>query len=92
MRASILRARPDAEQCLSYGVPGFRVGGTVVAGFAAAKKHLSYFPHSGSVLERIASELEGYGWSKGTLRFPVDQPLPDALVERLLTERISMIE
>ena len=91
LRASILRAHPDAEQCLSYGVPGFRVEGVVVAGFAAAKNHLSYFPHSGSVLKRIGSDLEGYDWSKGTLRFPIDQPLPDELVDRLLTERISMI-
>ncbi len=92
LRASILRARPDAEQSLSYGVPGFRVRGVVVAGFAAAKQHLSYFPHSGSVLEQIESDLDGYDWSKGTLRFPIDQPLPDELVERLLTVRISMID
>lgn len=57
LRASIARTRPGAEQCLSYGVPGFRVDGTVVAGFAAAKNHLGYFPHSGSVLERIGSKL-----------------------------------
>ena len=53
LRASILRFRPEAEECLSYGVPGFMVDGVVIAGFAAAKNHLSYFPHSRSVLDQI---------------------------------------
>jgi uncharacterized protein YdhG (YjbR/CyaY superfamily) len=92
LRRSILSFVPDAEECLSYGVPGFRVNGTVVAGFAAAKKHLSYFPHSGSVLDQIDEDLEGYDHAKGTLRFPIDEPLPDALVEKLLSVRIGMIE
>jgi uncharacterized protein YdhG (YjbR/CyaY superfamily) len=91
LRRSILAVVPDAEECLSYGVPGFRVNGTVVAGFAAAKKHLSYFPHSGSLLDQIDEELDGYDHAKGTLRFPIDEPLPDALVEKLLSIRISMM-
>ena len=91
LRASILRVRPDAEECLSYGVPGFRVEGVVVAGFAAAKNHLSYFPHSGSVLDQIDG-LDAYDCAKGTLRFRIDEPLPDELVTDLLSVRISMIQ
>ena len=53
LRRSILAVVPDAEQCLSYGVPGFRVHGKVVAGFAAFTHHLSYFPHSGSVFDSL---------------------------------------
>ena len=49
LRRSILEVVPDAEQCISYGMPAFRLQGKVVAGFAAFK-HLSYLPHSGSVL------------------------------------------
>ncbi len=92
LRRDILLIRPDAEECLSYGVPGFRVDGVVVAGFAAAKNHLSYFPHSGSVLDQLADELSGYDSSKGTLRFPIDRPLPPAIVERLIAVRMAMIE
>ena len=91
LRASILRVRPDAEECLSYGVPGFRVEGVVVAGFAAAKNHLSYFPHSGSVLDQIDG-LGAYDRAKGTPRFPIDELLPDELVTELLSVRIAMIE
>jgi uncharacterized protein YdhG (YjbR/CyaY superfamily) len=50
LRQSILAVIPDAEQCISYGLPAFRVQGKVIAGFGAFKNHLSYLPHSGSVL------------------------------------------
>jgi uncharacterized protein YdhG (YjbR/CyaY superfamily) len=87
LRAAILAVVPDAEQCISYNMPAFRVDGSVVAGFAAFKNHLSYFPHSGSVLPALAKDLAGYDASKGTLKFPVDRPLPKALVKKLIAER-----
>jgi uncharacterized protein YdhG (YjbR/CyaY superfamily) len=88
VRRSILAVVPDAEQCISYGMPAFRVEGTVVAGFAAFTKHLSYLPHSGSVLDALADDLAGYEGTKGSLHFPVDQPLPRDLVERLVRTRM----
>ena len=60
-------------------MPAFRVGGKVVAGFAAFKNHLAYLPHSGSVLPGLADELAGYEWSSGSLHFAIDKPLPDDL-------------
>jgi uncharacterized protein YdhG (YjbR/CyaY superfamily) len=66
---------PDGEEGMSCGVPAFRVDGTAVAGYAYAKKHCSFFPQSGSVLDQVEPALlEGYDWSIGTLRFPTDQP------------------
>jgi uncharacterized protein YdhG (YjbR/CyaY superfamily) len=50
LRRRIIEVIPDAEECISYGMPAFKVGGNVMAGFAALKDHLSYLPHSGSVL------------------------------------------
>ena len=91
LRASILRVIPDAEQCISYGMPAFRVKGQVIAGFAAFKNHLSYLPHSGSVLEQLGDELAGYEMTKGALRFPVDQPLPDGLVDKLISVRLQQV-
>ncbi len=88
LRRSILAAVPDAEQGISYDLPAFRVDGRVVAGFGAYTRHLSYFPHSGSVLAEMADDLEGYDWSKGTLRFPIDIPLPDDLVRKLIAVRL----
>jgi uncharacterized protein YdhG (YjbR/CyaY superfamily) len=90
LRRSILDVVPDAEQCISYGMPAFKVGGKTVAGFAAFKGHLSYLPHSGSVLPELADDLAGYTSTKGSLHFPVDKPLPSALVSKLV--RIRMRE
>jgi len=88
LRRSILKAIPEAEQGISYGVPAFRVNGTVVAGFAAFKNHLSYLPHSGSVFPELADELGGYEKSSGALRFPIDEPLPPTLVQKLVAVRM----
>lgn len=89
LRTTLQRILPDAEEGLSYGVPAFKVDGKAVAGYAYFKNHCSYFPHSGSVLEELGDGLEGYEWSKGTLKFPVDQPLPEALVRRLVQARLE---
>lgn len=88
LRRDILAALPGAEQCISYGVPAFRVGGKVIAGFAAFKNHLSYLPHSGSVFPELAAELAGYEKSSGALRFAVDTPLPAHLVRKLIHVRL----
>jgi uncharacterized protein YdhG (YjbR/CyaY superfamily) len=88
LRRDVLAVVPDAEQGISYAVPGFKVAGKTIAGFAAFKNHLSYLPHSGSVFHELAEELAGYGKSSGALRFPVDQPLPPELVEKLIAVRL----
>jgi uncharacterized protein YdhG (YjbR/CyaY superfamily) len=87
LRNTILEIVPETEQCISYGMPAFRLDGKVVAGFAAFRNHLSYFPHSGSVLPEVADDLVGYTASKGTLQFAVDKPLPKALVKKLIAVR-----
>ncbi len=89
LRRMILEVIPDAEQGISYGMPAFRLQGKTVAGFAAFKDHLSYLPHSGRVLGQLADELAGYTMTKGSLHFPVDRPLPKAIVTRLIAVRLS---
>ena len=89
LRSTILEIVPAAEQVISYRVPAFRVEGTTVAGFAAFREHLSYLPFSGSVLSQLAGELQGYTMTKSALHFAVDQPLPRALVEKLIAVRLS---
>jgi uncharacterized protein YdhG (YjbR/CyaY superfamily) len=91
LRETILEIVPDAEQCISYGLPAFRVRGKVVAGFAAFKNHLSYLPHSGSVLPELGDDVAAYGGTKGSLHFPVDQPLPRPIVERLVEVRLRQV-
>lgn len=88
LRADILALLPEAQECISYGMPAFRVEGKVIAGFAAFKKHLSYLPHSGSVLPALADDLADYTMTKGSLHFPLDRPLPRALVSKLISTRL----
>ena len=87
LRRTILEIVPDAVEGISYGSPSFKVGGKAVAGFAAYKDHLSYLPHSGSVLATIAADVVADQTSKGALQFTNDRPLPKALVEKLIAAR-----
>jgi uncharacterized protein YdhG (YjbR/CyaY superfamily) len=88
LRRRIREVIPEAEECMSYGVPAFKIEGKVVAGFAAFKKHLSYLPHSGSVLPTLADKLADYQTTKGSLHFPIDQPLAQELVNLLVRTRM----
>jgi uncharacterized protein YdhG (YjbR/CyaY superfamily) len=91
VRRSILEIVPEAEQGMSYGMPAFKVGGKAVAGLAAFTNHLSYLPHSGSVLPALADDLAGYEMTKGSLHFPIDEPLPKPLVRKLLDFRMRQL-
>jgi uncharacterized protein YdhG (YjbR/CyaY superfamily) len=88
LRQTIRGIVPAAEECISYGMPAFRLDGTVIAGFAAFKNHLSYLPHSGSALGELADDLAGYQSTPGSLHFPIDKPLPKALVKKLIAVRL----
>jgi uncharacterized protein YdhG (YjbR/CyaY superfamily) len=92
LRGKLVALLPGAEQTMSYGVPAFKVDGVAVAGYACAKRHCSFYPHSGSVLSQVEPELlDGYDWSRGTLRFPVDRPPSDDLLRQLVEIRLTML-
>jgi uncharacterized protein YdhG (YjbR/CyaY superfamily) len=92
LRRTIRKIVPRAEECISYGIPAFRLDGTVVVGFAATKSGCSYFPFSGSTLGALAAELEGYDRTKSALHLKPDEPLPAALVRRLVKTRIAEVK
>lgn len=91
LREQILAVIPDAEQCISYAMPGFRVNGKVVAGFASYKKHIGYYPHSGQVFKVMMDDLADFEVSEkgGGVKFPIDQSVPDMLIEKLIAVRMS---
>jgi len=89
LRTSIMEVVPGAEQCISYGMPAFKVQGKTVAGFAAFKNHLSYLPHSGSVLATLTDDVAPYETSKGSLKFAINNPLPKRLVKKLIHTRMA---
>ena len=89
VRRSVLAVVPDATERIGYGMPGFYVDGHPLVYFAAFKEHCSLFPASGGVIEKLADDLQGYGLAKGTIRFPIGEPLPPALVEKIVKAKLE---
>jgi len=89
LRATIRRIIPGAEECISYGIPAFRLDGKVIAGFLARADGCSYLPFSGSTLATLAKEVRGYGGTKSALHFDPRKGLPAALVRKLIKARIA---
>jgi uncharacterized protein YdhG (YjbR/CyaY superfamily) len=88
VRAAIRSVAPaEATEGISYGIPMFKYKGWLV-GYAAFSKHCSLFPTSMAVMRAFKSELKNYQTSKGTIRFPVDEPLSAALVKKLVKARL----
>jgi uncharacterized protein YdhG (YjbR/CyaY superfamily) len=88
LRKQIRSAAPNAEECISYGIPAFRQRGMLV-GFGAAAKHCAFFPFNSTTVAAFADELKNYDTSKGTIRFPANKPLPAALVRKLVKSRLA---
>ncbi len=91
LRQTIHAIIPRAEECISYGMPAFRLEGKVIAGFAAFKNHLAFLPHSGYVLRELSVDVAGYESTPGSLHFPIDKPLPKSLVKKLIATRLEEV-
>jgi len=89
IRAVIRSVVPtETTEVISYGIPMFKYNGMLV-GYAAFKNHCSLFPTGSGVLDRYEKELSDYRTSKGTLQFPSDKALPDALVKKIVKARVK---
>ena len=89
MRNRILEIIPEAEEVISYGMPAFKVDGAVVAGLLANKKHVGYYPFSGSILNLFPDELANYSKTMSSIHVPIDKPLPKGLIKKLIRARMS---
>ena len=87
LRKDIKEAAPKVEECISYGVPSYRLNGKFLMSYAAAAKHCAFYP--GATIQRFKKELKGYETSNGTIRFPADKPLPSPLVRKIVKARIA---
>jgi uncharacterized protein YdhG (YjbR/CyaY superfamily) len=87
IRATIRKAAPNAKEIISYQMPAFKQGGVLVY-FAAFSDHISFFPTSSGVV-KFQKELAEYETSKGTIKFPLDKPIPYGLIEKITKFRVS---
>ncbi len=87
MRAVIRAAAPDAKEKISYGIPTFYSTENLVH-FAGYKHHVGFYPTS-SGIEHFGKDLAGYELSRGTVRFPLDKPIPYDLVTRITEFRVK---
>ena len=83
LRRIIRRALPHAEEVISYKIPAYKIQGTVVLYFAGWKQHYSLYPAGPRLVQAFKTELARYQLSKGTIRFPLSEPIPGKLIERI---------
>ena len=92
LRKAISAAAPRAEEGISYGIPAFKLDGKPVIWFAGWKHHYSLYPVSPEFLRTHGMDPEGYEFSKGTIRFPADEPIPIGFVKKIVKARISELK
>jgi uncharacterized protein YdhG (YjbR/CyaY superfamily) len=91
LRNAVRSVVPQAEECISYGIPAFRLNGRSLVFFGAWASHCSFYPGSSATLKKLRTDLKDFRTSKGTLRFSPDKPLPIALVKKLVKARVAEI-
>ena len=87
IRATIQKAAPDAEETINYGVPTFTLKGNLVH-FAGFKNHIGFYP-TPSGIEKFKKELSKYEGAKGSVQFPLDKPIPYAIIEKIVKFRVK---
>ena len=90
LRALIRASAPDATETISYAIPTFDLNGKHVVHFAGFKNHVSFFP-TGSGAEAFKDELEPYAGGKGTVQFPIGEPIPADLIRRIVEFRVGQV-
>ena len=91
LREQVLLELPTAEEVIKYGIPTFTIEGVPVLGFDGYKAHNSIFPYSGSINALMEKELAKYEQTKGSIHFPLNKPIPLALVRKLIKVKIAYI-
>jgi uncharacterized protein YdhG (YjbR/CyaY superfamily) len=91
VRRAIQKAVPRAEEAISYQIPAFKLDGRALLYFAGWKEHYSLYPATAGVVDRFGKELKGYLVAKGTLRFPLSEPVPSQLIAGIAAQRASEV-
>ena len=91
VRSTIRKAVPKAEEMISYNMPTYKLDGAPVLYFAGWKRHYSLYPATGRVVATFKDELEQYKVNKGTIRFPLTEPVPVELIRRIAKFRAKEV-
>jgi uncharacterized protein YdhG (YjbR/CyaY superfamily) len=89
LRKTLRAVAPKIEECISYGIPALRLNGRSLVFFDAWANHCSFYPGSSTTLKKFRGDPKGFQITKGTIRFSSDNPLPLALVKKLVKARIA---
>jgi uncharacterized protein YdhG (YjbR/CyaY superfamily) len=88
IRDTVRAEAPDATETIAYGMPAFKHHGVTLAAFGAFKAHVGFYPGA-SAIQAFASELHGYETAKGSIRFPLDHPMPVDLIRRIVQYKLE---
>jgi uncharacterized protein YdhG (YjbR/CyaY superfamily) len=91
VRSTIRKAVPGAEEAISYGIPTYKLHGGPVLYFAGWRQHYSLYPATGHIVAAFKDDLAPYKVSKGTIRFPLSEPVPVKLIERIAKSRAKEV-
>ena len=89
LRQTIHAAAPGAQECIGYGLAGFKFDGRPLVYFGAWEKHCALYAASPAIQKKFQKELQAFAHSKGTIRFTAEKPLPPSLVRALVKARIA---
>jgi uncharacterized protein YdhG (YjbR/CyaY superfamily) len=92
LRATIRAAAPDADEVITYKMPGFKAHGSFLVSYDAFKQHYSLFPWNDEMVEELGDEIQPYVKGRGTLQFPASKPLPLDLIRRIIEIRVRQSE
>jgi uncharacterized protein YdhG (YjbR/CyaY superfamily) len=91
VRSAIRKAMPEADEVISYKIPTYKLNGRAVLHFAGWKQHYSLYPAGERLAAAFKDELASYTVEKGTIRFPLSQPVPVKLIERIAKFRAQQV-
>jgi uncharacterized protein YdhG (YjbR/CyaY superfamily) len=88
VRDAVRKAAPDATEAIAYGMPSFKHNGVTLASFGAFKSHIGFYPGAAAI-RTFANELRGYETAKGSIRFPLDRPMPVDLIRSIVEFKLE---
>jgi uncharacterized protein YdhG (YjbR/CyaY superfamily) len=90
IRATIQKSAPGAEEAMSYGIPTFKLNGKNLVHFSAFKEHIGFYP-TPTGIEKFKKELSAYEGAKGSVKFPLNKPIPYALITKIVQFRVKEV-